>query len=60
MRIDVLELRNFRNFEARQFRFKPQFNLVVGDNGSGKTALLDAVAIAAGGLFIARIQLASA
>lgn len=52
MRIDRLKIRNFRGFAERSFRFKPSFNVLIGDNGSGKTALLDALAVAAGGLFV--------
>ena len=48
MRIDSLIVQNFRCYENREFRFAPQFNVVIGDNGSGKTALLDALAVAAG------------
>lgn len=48
MRIDRLELRNFRGFESASFDFHPNFNLFVGENGSGKTSLLDAISVAAG------------
>jgi predicted ATP-binding protein involved in virulence len=52
MRIDHLQLENFKGFEAREFSFHPQFNLVVGENGSGKTSLVEALAIAAGSWFL--------
>lgn len=48
MRIDQLQLSNFKCFESREFVFHPQFNLIVGSNGSGKTSVLDALAVAAG------------
>ncbi|MCP4136134.1 MAG: AAA family ATPase [bacterium] len=48
MRIEKLRLKNFRAFEEKEFSFSPQFNLLVGDNGSGKTAILDALSIAIG------------
>ena len=48
MRIDRLIVKNFRCFEEREFSFHPQFNCLTGENGSGKTAILEAVAIAAG------------
>lgn len=48
MRIDHLQITNFKSFEANDFTFHPQFNLIIGDNGTGKTSLLDALAIAAG------------
>jgi len=52
MRIDHLHLKNFKLFEDRKFSFHPQFNLIVGVNGTGKTSLLDALAIAAGSWFL--------
>ena len=48
MRIDRLRVENFKGFERKEFAFHPEFNLVVGDNGSGKTSVLDALAVAAG------------
>ncbi len=52
MRIDVLRVTNFKGFAEREWRFHPQFNLVVGENGSGKTSVLDALAVAAGSWFL--------
>lgn len=48
MRIEKLIVSGFRCFENAPFRFLPGFNLIVGDNGAGKTSLLDALAVAAG------------
>lgn len=48
MRIDSLRVENFRCFEDRTFTFDERFTLLVGANGAGKTALLDALAGAAG------------
>jgi len=48
MRIDELNLENFRRFENQQFHFTPSFNLLVGRNGSGKTTVLDGLSIAMG------------
>src|SRR3712207_6269382 len=48
MRIDRLELRNFRCFTERTFDFQPQFNVLIGENATGKTAILEARAITAG------------
>lgn len=48
MRIDRLTVRNFRRFAEQEFRFHPRFNLVVGENGAGKTSVLDAVSVAVG------------
>ena len=46
MRIKHLELINFRCFEEYKLSPADRFTLLIGDNGSGKTAILDALAIA--------------
>lgn len=38
-----LFLENFRNFKKAELHFSPDFNLFLGDNGSGKTNLLEAI-----------------
>ncbi len=43
-RIDRLTLKNFRCFEERTIDFHPRFNVLIGDNGTGKTAVCDALA----------------
>lgn len=48
MRIDQLTVTGFRCFKKAVFDFPHQFNLIVGENGSGKTSLLEALSIAAG------------
>lgn len=48
MRIDRITVRNFKKFEEETFEFHHQFTLLVGDNGAGKTAVLDALRIGAG------------
>jgi predicted ATP-binding protein involved in virulence len=35
-----------------EFVFSPEFNLIVGENGAGKTALLNAIAVAIGSWFL--------
>lgn len=52
MRIDHIEIRNFKGFEHWERALHAQFNLIVGSNGSGKTTLLDALAVAAGSWFL--------
>ena len=52
MRIDSLTIENFNGFAHRTFRFNPHFNLLVGDNATGKTSVLDALAIAMGSWFL--------
>jgi predicted ATP-binding protein involved in virulence len=48
MRIDRLTIENFKKFERTTIELHRQFTLLVGDNGSGKTSLLDALAVALG------------
>ncbi len=48
MRIDRLELRNFKKFAALELDLHPQFTLLIGENGAGKTSVLDALAVALG------------
>jgi AAA15 family ATPase/GTPase len=36
-----LRFRNFKGFAEREFPFSSRFNVIVGDNGSGKSALLE-------------------
>ena len=48
MKIERIRMRNFKCFEDRTLDLDPRFTLIAGDNGSGKTSVLDALAIAAG------------
>lgn len=48
MRIDTLEVQNFKKFVRQRFELHPRFNLLVGENGSGKTSVLDALAVSLG------------
>jgi predicted ATP-binding protein involved in virulence len=48
MRVDRLEITNFKKFSNYTIDLHPQFTLLIGDNGTGKTTILDALAIAAG------------
>lgn len=57
MRIDRMELRNFKKFAEQTFEFPRStnalpsagsFHVLIGENGSGKTSVLDALAVALG------------
>ena len=44
MHIKTLKLQNFRNYEDARFVLDPAVNLICGENGQGKTNLLEAAA----------------
>ena len=43
MSIEQLEITNFRNFESIRLTPSPTINAIIGNNGSGKTSLLEAI-----------------
>ncbi|MBC8570637.1 DNA replication/repair protein RecF [Zongyangia hominis] len=43
MRIETLSLQHFRNLETMEIAFDPKVNLICGDNGQGKTNLIEAI-----------------
>lgn len=43
MRLDTLTLHNFKNIAQATLEFSPGINCLLGDNGMGKTNLLDAI-----------------
>ena len=49
MRIGRIELTNFRNYHRLALDLPEGLSLVVGDNGQGKTNLVDAIHILATG-----------
>ncbi len=52
MQIDRLTIKNFTCFESREFTFNPRFNLLVGENGAGKSSILRALSVGIGSWFI--------
>lgn len=48
MKIRQLELKNFRCFDQKTFEFSDHFNVLIGDNGKGKTAFIEALVIIVG------------
>lgn len=48
MLIDSIRIKNFKGFEESTFTFNDRFTVIIGNNGSGKTSILDALAVAAG------------
>lgn len=51
MRIKQLELKNFRCFENILTDLHPKMNVMVGINGTGKTAILEAMRVFVGAVF---------
>ena len=47
--ISKLEIRNFRNIEELSLSLSPSVNLIHGENGSGKTSLLESIHLLATG-----------
>lgn len=45
IRIKKLKLENFRGFEQLELEFHQDLTVLIGDNGAGKTAILDCLAI---------------
>lgn len=51
LQIKKLKITNFRKFESYSIEFDRQLTVLVGDNGTGKSTLIDAACIALGTLF---------
>lgn len=47
MKIHHLKLLNFRNYEKIEMSFSPKSNIIYGDNGSGKTNLVESIFVLA-------------
>ena len=45
MHIEVLRLQDLRNYEIAEFRPAPSTTVVIGDNGAGKSSLLEAAGL---------------
>lgn len=52
MRLNSIAIKNFRGFEKREFSFPTNFTLIHGVNATGKSTILDAIAIAVGTFFL--------
>lgn len=47
MKIHQLKLLNFRNYEKLELDFSPNYNIIYGNNGSGKTNLVESIYVLA-------------
>ncbi|MDX9723030.1 MAG: AAA family ATPase [Myxococcota bacterium] len=52
MRIERLRISNFKGFADSTLELHPEFTLLIGENGSGKSSVLEALAVAAGSWFL--------
>jgi len=52
MKINKIEIQNFKGFENNTFSFNSNMTVLIGDNGKGKTSILDALSFALGTFFI--------
>jgi predicted ATP-binding protein involved in virulence len=59
MKISRIRLKNFKCFENREFSLGERFNLIIGDNATGKTTLLDGLSVGLGSLFLGMPEPAS-
>lgn len=48
MNINSLSLRDFRSYKAGHFSFAPGVNVIYGDNGKGKTNMIEAIYLLSG------------
>ena len=49
MELSKVRIKNFRSIADQEIEFKPGFNLIKGENGKGKTSVLEAIAVGLGG-----------
>lgn len=52
MYLEKVSLKNYKAIEKIELDLKPGINLLIGDNGAGKTSVLEGIAVALGGLFV--------
>ncbi|MFC1669664.1 DNA replication/repair protein RecF [Spirochaetota bacterium] len=45
MHINQLNIKNFRNYKDLSIEFSPNINFIIGDNGVGKTNIIEAISI---------------
>lgn len=53
MRLKTISIKNFKCFENEAIELHPNLNILMGNNGTGKTSLLEAFRILIGSLYLA-------
>lgn len=52
MYLEKISLKNYKAIKELEINLNPGINLLIGDNGAGKTSVLEGIAVALGGLFV--------
>ena len=52
MKLESIKVQNFKCFEKLSINFNPQMNVLIGNNGVGKTTILEAAAVGIGSFFL--------
>lgn len=52
MYLEKIHIENYKAIEKLDINLKSGVNLLIGDNGAGKTSVLEGIAVALGGLFV--------
>ena len=52
MHLERIRIQNYKAIDELEIDLKPGVNLLIGDNGAGKTSVLEGIAVALGGLFV--------
>ena len=52
MYLEKIHIENYKAIGKLDIDLKPGVNLIIGDNGAGKTSVLEGIAVALGGLFV--------
>ena len=50
--LEKVNIKNYKAIEKIDIELKPGINLLIGDNGAGKTSVLEGIAVALSGLFV--------
>lgn len=52
MKIHKIDIKNFKGIAEQTFKLNDQFTVLIGENATGKTTVLDALAVALGSFFL--------
>lgn len=52
MYLEKISLKNYKSIKELEINLNPGINLLIGDNGAGKTSVLEGIAVVLGGLFV--------